>query len=53
MVLDRDGQVVNVFSLEIVDGAVQTVRSVINPDKLHHVGPVADAWALLRSRPQR
>jgi RNA polymerase sigma-70 factor (ECF subfamily) len=53
VVLDRDRQVVNVFSLEIVDGAVQTVRSVINPDKLHHVGPVADAWALMRARRQR
>jgi RNA polymerase sigma-70 factor, ECF subfamily len=50
VVLDPDGQVVNVFSLEIVDGVVQTVRSVINPDKLHHLGPVADAWALLRRR---
>jgi RNA polymerase sigma-70 factor, ECF subfamily len=52
VVLDADGQVVNVFSLEIADGVVQTVRSVINPDKLHHVGPVADAWALLRGRRQ-
>jgi RNA polymerase sigma-70 factor (ECF subfamily) len=53
VVLDSDGQVVNVFSLDIVDGAVQTVRSVINPDKLQHVGPVADAWALLRGLRQR
>jgi RNA polymerase sigma-70 factor, ECF subfamily len=50
VVLDADGQVVNVFSLEIADGVVRTVRSVINPDKLHHLGPVADAWALLRGR---
>jgi RNA polymerase sigma-70 factor (ECF subfamily) len=49
VLLDPEGQVINVFSLEIADGAIQTVRSVINPDKLHHVGPVADAWALLRS----
>jgi RNA polymerase sigma-70 factor (ECF subfamily) len=50
LVLDPDGRLVNVFSLDIVDGAVQTVRSVINPDKLRHIGPVADAWALLRAR---
>jgi RNA polymerase sigma-70 factor, ECF subfamily len=50
VVRDAEGQVVNVLSLEIVDGAVQTIRSVINPDKLHHLGPVADAWALLRDR---
>jgi RNA polymerase sigma-70 factor (ECF subfamily) len=53
VVLDPDERVVNVLSLEIVDGAVQTVRSVINPDKLHHLGPVADAWALLRGRGRR
>jgi len=51
LVLDPDGRLVNVFVFDIVDGAVQTVRSVINPDKLRHIGPpVADAWALLRAR---
>jgi hypothetical protein len=27
---------------------LQTIRSVANPDKLGHVGPVADAWAVAR-----
>jgi RNA polymerase sigma-70 factor, ECF subfamily len=49
VVLAADGRLVNVFAIDIVDGAVQTVRSVINPDKLRHLGPVADVWALLRS----
>src|SRR5690606_4160762 len=31
-----DGKVVSVFALDIVDGAVQAVRSIINPDKLRH-----------------
>ncbi len=48
MFLDRAGELTNVFSLDVVDGAVQTVRSVINPDKLGHLGPVADVRALLR-----
>ncbi len=48
IVLDPDGRLTNVFSLDIVDGAVQTIRSVINPDKLRHIGPVADVRALLR-----
>ena len=48
VVLAPDGRLVNVFALDVADGAVQTVRSVINPDKLQHVGPVADVWALLR-----
>jgi RNA polymerase sigma-70 factor (ECF subfamily) len=43
-----DGSIVNVLSVDVVDGVVQTVRSVINPDKLRHLGPVADARALAR-----
>jgi len=39
---DRDGRVINVFALDIADGMVQAIRSVINPDKLHHLGPVSD-----------
>ncbi len=34
--------------LDILGGQVQTIRSVSNPDKLGHVGPVADAWAVAR-----
>jgi RNA polymerase sigma-70 factor (ECF subfamily) len=55
LVLDADGRITNVFVLDVAEGAVQTVRSVINPDKLHHLGPVADVRALmreLRSRPE-
>jgi len=43
-----DGSIVNVLSVDVLDGVVQTVRSVINPDKLRHLGPVADARALAR-----
>jgi RNA polymerase sigma-70 factor, ECF subfamily len=43
-----DGAITNVFALDIAGGAVQAVRSVINPDKLQHLGPVADVRALLR-----
>jgi RNA polymerase sigma-70 factor (ECF subfamily) len=39
---DADGRVVNVFALDIADGVVQAIRSVVNPDKLHHLGPVSD-----------
>jgi RNA polymerase sigma-70 factor (ECF subfamily) len=45
---DRNGKVFNAWSLEVHAGHIQTIRSVINPDKLGHVGPVADAWALVR-----
>jgi RNA polymerase sigma-70 factor (ECF subfamily) len=43
---DRDGKVVAVMALDVLDGRIQTIRSVINPDKLEHLGPVADAWRL-------
>lgn len=46
--LVRLGKVVNTWTLDILDGRVRTIRTAINPDKLTHVGPVADAWAVLR-----
>ncbi len=46
--LDPAGQLVNVFVLDIVGGQVRTVRSVINPDKLRHLGPLADVPGLRR-----
>ncbi|WP_406117758.1 RNA polymerase sigma-70 factor [Streptomyces sp. NBC_00989] len=45
---DRDGRVLTAWTLDVLDGRVQTIRSVTNPDKLAHLGPVADAWALSR-----
>lgn len=45
---DRAGQVLNALALDVLDGRVQAVRMVVNPDKLGHVGPVADAWAVHR-----
>jgi RNA polymerase sigma-70 factor (TIGR02957 family) len=45
---DRDGKVLHTLALDVLDGQIQTIRSVINPDKLGHVGPVADAWAIDR-----
>jgi RNA polymerase sigma-70 factor, ECF subfamily len=49
---DRDGKVLNILALDVLDGQIQTVRSVSNPDKLGHVGPVADAWAVFREANQ-
>ncbi len=45
---DRDNKVLNTWTLDVLDGRIQTIRTVINPDKLGHVGPVADAWAVMR-----
>ena len=48
MFLDADGRLINVFVLDIADGQVQAVRSVINPEKLRHLGPLADMQGLRR-----
>jgi RNA polymerase sigma-70 factor, ECF subfamily len=45
---DRDGQIVNTWTIDILDGQIQAIRTVLNPDKLRHLGPVADAYAVLR-----
>ncbi|MFI9766874.1 RNA polymerase sigma-70 factor [Streptomyces sp. NPDC052415] len=45
---DRDGKVVNIMAIDIADARVRAIRSVINPEKLTHVGPVADAFAVMR-----
>lgn len=45
---DRAGKVLNAVVLDVLDGRIQTIRGVLNPDKLDHIGPVADAWALNR-----
>jgi RNA polymerase sigma-70 factor (ECF subfamily) len=49
---DRDGKVLSTLSLDVLDGQIQAIRSVSNPDKLAHLGPVADAWALRREANQ-
>jgi len=49
---DRDGKVLNTLALDVLGGQIQTIRSVSNPDKLGHVGPVADAWAVAREAKQ-
>ena len=45
---DAQGRVINVFALDIADGMVQAIRSVVNPDKLGHLGPVSDVARLHR-----
>jgi RNA polymerase sigma-70 factor (TIGR02957 family) len=48
VVEDGKGRVVSVMSLEIADGQVTAVSSIVNPDKLAHLGEVADVRALLK-----
>ena len=49
LLLDGEGRLVGVWELEIGGGEIQGVNSVVNPDKLAHLGPLADMAALLRA----
>jgi Sigma-70, region 4 len=47
---DREGRLIAVMSLDVAEGQIQGVSSIVNPDKLRHLGPLADLGALLRER---
>jgi RNA polymerase sigma-70 factor, ECF subfamily len=47
LVLAPDGALISVLTLDIADGQVQTIRSVISRDKLRHLGPLADVREML------
>ncbi|MCS0601253.1 RNA polymerase sigma-70 factor [Streptomyces sp. LP11] len=53
IVRDRDGRVLKALALDVLDGRIQAVRLVVNPDKLRHLGPVGDAWAIDREARRR
>ena len=48
--LDREGRLIAVMSLDVAEGQIQGVSAIVNPDKLQHLGPLADVRALLRQR---
>jgi RNA polymerase sigma-70 factor (ECF subfamily) len=47
--LDGQERLVGVLALDIAGGQVRSISSVVNPDKLRHLGPVGDFRSLLRS----
>jgi RNA polymerase sigma-70 factor (ECF subfamily) len=49
LLFDAEGKVFGALALEIRDGRVQSVRAVVNPDKLRHLGDVADMRAVLKT----
>ena len=51
LMLDPEGGVIGAMSLEIAGGEIVAVNSVVNPEKLGHLGPVGDMVALLRRDP--
>lgn len=49
LVLDSAQRLISVWALDSSGSEVVGVRSIVNPDKLAHLGPVADYDSLLRS----
>jgi RNA polymerase sigma-70 factor (TIGR02957 family) len=47
---DREGRLIAVMILDVAEGQIQGVSSIINPDKLRHLGPLADLGTLLHKR---
>jgi RNA polymerase sigma-70 factor (ECF subfamily) len=43
---DADGGLIAVIALDVLDGQVQAIRAVANPEKLRHIGPVSRTWHL-------
>lgn len=50
LILDGQERLFSVWSLDIAGGEVVEVDAIVNPDKLRHLGPVADYEELRRSR---
>ena len=43
---DADGDLIAVIAFDVLDGQVQAIRAVANPEKLRHIGPVSRTWHL-------
>jgi RNA polymerase sigma-70 factor (TIGR02957 family) len=50
MAQDGHGRPISVWSLEIADGEIHSISSVVNPDKLAHLGVVGDFASLVSAQ---
>jgi hypothetical protein len=49
LILDPQQRLIGVLALDIAGGQITSISSIVNPDKLTHLGPVADFRSLLQS----
>jgi RNA polymerase sigma-70 factor (ECF subfamily) len=49
LLLDGEGRLLGVWALEIAGDQIVGLESVINPEKLGHLGPLGDVHAVLRA----
>jgi RNA polymerase sigma-70 factor (ECF subfamily) len=52
LLLDGDGGLLGVWVLEIEGGQIRAINSIVNPEKLAHLGPLGSFASLLRPAPQ-
>ena len=50
LVVDHEGRLIAVMNVDVAEGQIQGVSAINNPDKLRHLGPLADLEALRRAR---
>jgi RNA polymerase sigma-70 factor (ECF subfamily) len=43
---DAEGALIAVAAFDVLDGQVQAIRTVANPEKLRHIGPISRTWHL-------
>jgi RNA polymerase sigma-70 factor (TIGR02957 family) len=46
LAVDADGDLIAVIAFDVLDGQIQAIRVVANPEKLSHIGPVSRTWHL-------
>jgi RNA polymerase sigma-70 factor (TIGR02957 family) len=49
LVLDAQERLIGVWALDIAGGQIRSISSIVNPDKLTHLGAVGDFRSFLRS----
>jgi len=47
--VDAQQRLIGVVALDIAGGQITSISAIVNPDKLTHLGPLADYTSLLRS----
>jgi RNA polymerase sigma-70 factor, ECF subfamily len=53
LVLDAQGRLGVVMTIDIAGGVIRCVRSIVNPDKLQHLGPLSELTQLPPKAPRR
>jgi RNA polymerase sigma-70 factor, ECF subfamily len=43
---DTDNLLIAVMTYDVLDGQLQAIRVVANPDKIRHIGQVSETWHL-------